>query len=108
MAKGVTGSYGFGVFLTSSQEQATESYYTKKFFARGSEFFHRRPVLEARFNDHQADDSSNFYLSSSRAPAADNLNTLYLYNYIRGQLVDLPLGNPLVRLYSGSTGPIRS
>ncbi len=106
--KGVTGSYGFGVFLTSSQEQATESYYTKKFFARGSEFFHRRPVLEARFNDHQADDSSNFYLSSSRAPAADNLNTLYLYNYIRGQLVDLPLGNPLVRLYSGSTGPVGS
>ena len=101
-------NYGFGVFLTSSLETAAESYYTKKFFARGSEFFHRRPVLEARFNDHKADDSSNFYLSSPRAPAADNLNTLYFYNYIRGQLVDIPSGNPLVRLYSGSTGPAGS
>ena len=101
-------NYGFGIFLTSSLETATESYYTKKFFARGSEFFHRRPVLEARFNDHQADDSSNFYLSSSRAPAADNLNSLYFYNYIKGQLVDIPSGNPLVRLYSGSAGPTGS
>ena len=106
--KGVTGSYGFGVFLTSSQEQATESYYTKKFFARGSEFFHRRPVLEARFNDFEGDDSSNFYLSSSRAPADDNLNSLYFYNYVRGQLVDVPSGAPLVRLYSGSEGPTGS
>ena len=105
---GNTGSYGFGVFLTSSQETEEESYYTKKFFARGSEFFHRRPVLEARFNDFEGDDSSNFYLSSSRAPAEDNLNTLYFYNYIRGQLVDIPSGAPNVRLFSGSTGPTGS
>ena len=105
---GTTGSYGFGVFLTSSQETATESYYTKKFFARGSEYFHRRPVLEARWNDVVADDSSNFYLSSSRAPAADNLNTIYMYNYVRGQLVNIPgIGTGAIRvsLYSGSTGP---
>ena len=105
---GTTGSYGFGVFLTSSQETATESYYTKKFFARDSEYFHRRPVLEARWNDVVADDSSNFYLSSSRAPAADNLNTIYMYNYVRGQLVNIPgIGTGAIRvsLYSGSTGP---
>ena len=105
---GTTGSYGFGVFLTSSQETATESYYTKKFFARDSEYFHRRPVLEARWNDYVADDSSNFYLSSSRAPAADNLNTIYMYNYVRGQLVNIPgIGTGAIRvsLYSGSTGP---
>ena len=98
-------NYGFGIFLTSSQEEATQSYYTKKFFARGSEYFHRRPVLEARFNDFKGDDSSNFYLSSSRAPADDNLNSLYFYNYVRGQLVDVPSGAPLVKLYSGSEGP---
>jgi len=106
--KGTTGSYGFGIFLTSSQETEAESYYTKKFFARGSEYFHRRPVLEARWNDVVADDSSNFYLSSSRAPSEDNLNTLYFYNYIRGQLVDIPSGAPSVRLFSGSTGPTGS
>ena len=108
---GTTGSYGFGVFLTSSQETATESYYTKKFFARGSEYFHRRPVLEARWNDVVADDSSNFYLSSSRAPAADNLNTIYMYNYVRGQLVNIPsigTGNIYLSVYSGSTGPTGS
>jgi hypothetical protein len=79
--KGVTGSYGFGVFLTSSQEEATQSYYTKKFFARSSEYFHRRPVLEARWNDSIADDSSNFYLSSSRAPAGPT-----------GSALNLPIG----------------
>ncbi len=108
---GTTGSYGFGVFLTSSQETAAESYYTKKFFARGSEFFHKRPVLEARWNDFVGDDSSNFYLSSSRAPAADNLNTIYMYNYVRGQLVNIPsIGTGAIRvsLYSGSTGPTGS
>ena len=108
---GNTGSYGFGVFLTSSQETAVESYYTKKFFARQSEFFHRRPTLEARFSDVVADDSSNFFLSSSRAPAADNLNTIFMYNYIRGQLVDVPgigAGAISVSLYSGSTAPIGS
>jgi hypothetical protein len=85
-----TGSYGFGVFLSSSLETADTSYYTKKFFARDSQYFLKRPVIEARWNDSRFDDSSNFYLSSSRVPAADNLNTLYLYNYVRGQLQDIP------------------
>lgn len=109
--KGTTGSYGFGVFLTSSLEEDTSSYYTKKFFARGSEYFLRRPVLEARWNSVVADDSSNFYLSSSRAPAADNLNNIYMYNYVRGQLVNIPsIGESAiyVSLYSGSDGPTGS
>ena len=108
---GTTGSYGFGVFLTSSQEDDTTSYYTKKFFARGSEYFHKRPVLEARWNSHIGDDSSNFYLSSSRSPAADNLNDIYMYNYVRGQLVNVPsIGESAiyVSLYSGSDGPTGS
>jgi len=105
---GNTGSYGFGVFLTASLETGTTSYYTKKFFARDSEYFFKRPVLEARWNDYTGDDSSNFFLSSSRAPAADNLNTLYMYNYVRGQLVNIPsigAGAIYLSLYSGSTGP---
>tara|TARA_R100000234_G_scaffold117126_1_gene95130 strand:+ start:16231 stop:17724 length:1494 start_codon:yes stop_codon:yes gene_type:complete len=101
-----TGSYGFGVFLTSSLENAESSYYTKKFFARDSQYFLKRPVLEARWSDARFDDSSNFYLSSSRVPAADNLNKIYLYNYVRGQLQDIPgLGTDnkiYVSIYSGS------
>ena len=102
-----TASFGFGVFLSSSLEAANRSYYTKKFFARDSQYFLKRPVIEARWNDNRTDDASNFYLSSSRVPAADNLNTLYLYNYVRGQLQDIPgLGvenKIFISVYSGSS-----
>ena len=108
---GNTGSYGFGVFLTSSLESAENSYYTKKFFARDSQYFLKRPVIEARWNDNRQDDASSFYLSSSRVPAADNLNQLYIYNYVRGQLQNIPdvgTGSILVSVYSGSTAPVGS
>ena len=52
----------------------------KRFFGRGSEYFFKRPVIEARWDDTVKDDRGNFYFSSSRAPAADNLNTIYFYN----------------------------
>ena len=122
---GTKNNYGLGVRLSSSYEAyysssagantgsilqntdgAKRSYYTKKFFARESEFFFKRPVLEARWNDARDDNRGNFYYSSSVAPAADNLNTLYLYNYIRGKLVNIPAvgtGKLNLSLYSGSS-----
>jgi len=121
-------NYGVGVHFTSSQESyfssstgantgsiidntdgSTESYYTKKFFSRTSEFFFKRPFLEARWNSVREDDRGQFLYSSSLAPGPDNLNTLYLYNYIRGRLVDIPsvgtTGSIMVSLYSGSSSP---
>jgi len=107
--------YGIGIHLTSSQEAkyvdttitdgdygllknptgSIKSYYTKKFFARGSQYFFKRPIIEARWDSSKKDNRGNFYLSSSLVPAADNLNTLYLYNYVRGQLKNIPkLGGP--------------
>ena len=68
---------------------ATRSYYTKKFYGRGTEFFFKRPVLEAQFNDSKKDDRGNFHFSSSLLPAADNLNTIFFYNKFRGRLVDV-------------------
>ena len=136
--KGTSGggypNYGLSVHLTGSQEAyfssstgtntsigllhnvtgATTSYYTKKFFARSSEFFFKRPRLEARWDSRVKDDRGNFYFSSSLATAADNLNTLYLYNYSprTGKLTNLPntvAGGPiLVSIYSGSTVPTGS
>lgn len=82
---GVTGNYGFGLFLTSSLESDTVSYYTKKFFGRGSEFYFKKPTIEARWNDSKKDNRGNFVISSSMLSAADNLNTLYLYNTYKGQ-----------------------
>ena len=85
---------------------ATTSYYTKRFFARGTEYFFKRPVIEARWNSSEKDDRGNFFYSSSLASPDDNLNTLYLYNYVRGALKNIPViesGEILVSLYSGSS-----
>ncbi|MAK54408.1 MAG: hypothetical protein CML17_00910 [Pusillimonas sp.] len=101
-------NFGFGVRLTGSDETATNSFYTKMFFARGSQFFHKRPVIEARWDDSKKDNRSDFFLSSSLVPASDNLMNLYLYNVVRGQLTDIPAigtGSILVSIYSGSTTP---
>ena len=87
---GTKENYGIGIRLTSSSETATDSYYTKRFFARGTQYFFKKPVIEARWNSSTQDDRGNFFMSSSLAPAADNLNTLYLYNYVRGQLTNIP------------------
>jgi hypothetical protein len=100
-------NYGFGIKLRESLESATKSYYTKKFFARSSEFFFERPVLEARYENRTLDDRGSFYLSSSLATAEDNLNTIYLYNYVRGRLSNIPsieTGKPIyVSVLSGSS-----
>ncbi len=82
-------------------------------FGRGSEFFFKRPWIEARWDSSIKDDRENFYVSSSLLPAEDNLNTIYLYNRFRGRFVNIPAigtGSIYVSLYSGSdgTGPVGS
>jgi len=121
-------NFGLGVRLTASQEAyyssstgvnngsliqntqgARQSYYTKKFFSRSTEFFFKRPIIEARWDSRVQDDRENVYYSSSLAPAADNLNTFYLYNYVRGRLVNIPaIGNSNIEVsfYSSSNGVI--
>jgi len=118
-------NYGLGIRLSSSYEAyyssstganvggiiqnpdgAKKSYYTKRFFSRGSQFYYKRPRIEARWNSVTKDDRGLFYFSSSLAPAEDNLNTLYLYNYVRGRLRNIPAigtGSIYVSLYSGSS-----
>lgn len=92
--------------VITNLEGAIRSFYTKRFFARGTQYFFKRPVIEARWNSRVIDDRGNFYYSSSLAPAEDNVNTLYLYNYVRGRLANIPqigtTGSIMVSLYSGS------
>ena len=115
-------NYGVGVMLSSSYEGyykdptdgvtlnntggALTSYYTKRFFSRGTEFFYKRPLIEARWDSTRRDQRGDFYYSSSLAPAADNLNTIYLYNYVRGSLTNIPsigtTGSIMLSLHSGS------
>jgi hypothetical protein len=103
---GSKSNYGVGVYLTSVDEDASVSYYTKKFFARGSQYFFKRPIIEARWDSSKADDRNDFYLSSSLVPSSSNLMNLYLYNIVRGQLTNIPAvgtGNLFVSIYSGSS-----
>ena len=96
---------GVGVFISSTYQVALRSYYTKKFFARGTEFFFKKPAIEARWDSSIEDDRGNYYYSSSLATGEENLNTLYLYNYFRGRLRDIPAagtGSIYVSLFSGS------
>jgi hypothetical protein len=106
-------NYGFGIKLSASYEASSSlnpdgaefSYYTKKFFARSSEYFFDRPVLEARWDSTRKDNRGNFYFSSSLAPAAENLNALWMYNYIRGKLRDIAgdsSARPVLNLYASS------
>ena len=123
-AAGTNNKYGIGVRLSASYEAsaskaqvtadsnviknyngAVKSYYTKRFFARGSQYFFKRPCIEARWNSIRKDDRGDFYYSSSVGTGKDNLNTLYLYNYVRGRLRNIPsvgTGKIYMRLYSGS------
>lgn len=109
----VYSNYGFGIALSSSQEAsasynlsgAANSFYTKRFFGRGTQYYFKRPVIEARWDSTLKDDRGEFTHSSSLATANENLNTLYLYNYVRGNLTNIPdVGTGLLRvsLYSGS------
>ena len=106
-----TTNAGFLIKFPDSDVSGSQSLYTKKFFSRTSEFYHYQPTLEARWDSGRKDNRGNFYISSSMAPAADNLNTLYLYNVIRGQLANIPglTDDKLsVEIYSGSAAPTGS
>lgn len=84
---------------------AKETWYTKKFFGRGSEFFFKKPTIEAVWDSAIKDDRGNFYASSSLLPAAENERTLYLYNAIGGRLRDIPGATTLgVRVFSAESG----
>ena len=78
--------------LSGSSEDGSskQSFYTKKFFGKGSEFYLKRPCIEAQFDNSIQDDRGNIIKSSSLAPSSENLNTICLYNKFRGKLVDIP------------------
>lgn len=103
---GTIDNYGLNVRLSSSYEDGSQltSFYTKRFSARGSEFYMNRPCIEARWNPSVVDDRNNFYSSSSLLSAADNKMNLYFYNKVGGRLKNIS-GNPIpaLELYTDST-----
>lgn len=101
---------GFGVNVKASQDQptqnipdgATKSYYTKRFFARGTQYFFKRPTITAKWDSARRDQRGQFYISSSLAKS-ENINDIYFYNYVRGKLRTIPSADSLtVAIYSSS------
>ena len=85
-------NYGVLLKLSGAYEDSSleKSFYTKKLFSRSSEYFFKRPVIEARWDDSIKDDRSNIIRSSSLATAAENLNNIYLYNKRRAGYMNIP------------------
>jgi len=103
-------NYGVGVMLTGSEASGSQrSYYTKKFSARESEYFFKRPIIEARWDNTTKDQRGNFYISSSNLSATNNLNTLYIYNYVRGQPTDIDTvsGNIYVNVFTSASAGLQ-
>lgn len=73
-----------GALTSGAQEQ---NFYTKKFFSRSSEFFFKRPAIEARDANTNSDDRGKFYKASPFV--ADNEQNIYLYNSIGGVRTNL-------------------
>ena len=88
---GTASNFGFMIKHDDDIISGTSgSFFTKKFFGRTSEYFLKRPYIEARWDDSRKDQRGLSFISSALAPPADNLNTVYLYNRIRGTLKDIP------------------
>tara|TARA_A200000159_G_scaffold163174_1_gene188729 strand:+ start:241 stop:2073 length:1833 start_codon:yes stop_codon:yes gene_type:complete len=84
-----------GLIIKIQTENIAKTYYTKKFFARTSEFFFKRPCVEARWADALKDNRGKFY--AKKPYMSDNNQTVYLYNTVDGSLTDLNLDG--VNLY---------
>ncbi len=95
----------FVITFTSTESSGEINFYTKKFFSRSSEFFFKRPIIEARSANAIGDDRGKFYKASPALSAGDNQQRLYFYNTVAGSRKSLELGADrlYVRFYSDST-----
>jgi hypothetical protein len=96
---------GVVVKLSGSYEDGSKksSFYTKKFFARGTQYFFKKPVIESRWEDVVKDDRGEFYSTSSLLSDADNTYNLFFYNRFNGKLKNLPSNPSLqIKLYSNN------
>jgi len=104
-------NYGLLLKLEDSVEQALSksSTYTKRFFARGTEYFYKRPCISAEWNSSKKDDRGNFYAESLLRSNEDNTNIIYFTNVVSGVKKNIPTvttggDNDLtVKIYSDST-----
>lgn len=104
-------NHGVIIRFSDSIESGNINYYTKKFSARGSEFFYKKPWIEARYDATIKDDRGRFYSFNPFVPVEYNYNTIYIQNKFRGNFLDIPTigtGAIYVRLYEAPGLPYSS
>lgn len=74
-------NFGFMIKMSSSIETGNTDHFIKMFHSRETGFVGRAPFLEASWDDSKRDDRNNFVY--------DYTGSLFLYNRVRGQLVDI-------------------
>lgn len=97
----------YGLLIKIKDETEKSSKYTKKFFARSSEFFFKRPCIEARWDSSIKDNRANFFTKSALLDdSTQNTQNVFLYNSVNGVKSNFtaPAGTSLfVRFYTDST-----
>ena len=81
---------GLIIKLSAAEEAVMRSFYTKKFFARSSEYFFLRPVIEARYEDGPQGDSRG-RLYATHPMYTDDCRLTYTH-YVNGNLAIPPAG----------------
>lgn len=97
---GTVDANGFLLKLGNTEEENDVDYYRKVFYSHETQTVEKIPYLEARWNDVRKDNRGNF--------AINQPNALYFYNFVRGQLVDLPSSSLQVRLQDNWLAPSAS
>jgi len=78
----IVGSAGIMINFPSSYQE----HYTKKFFARSTNFHFKKPCVEARWESVIQDNGGNLFKKNNRLSTADNTQTLYFYNWVGTEL----------------------
>lgn len=100
---------GLMIRMSSSIEEGFQSYYTKKFSSRSTEYFYNKPWIEARTDDSTKDDRARFYKYTDFVPMEENYNTLYIYNKYKGGFHNFPqigTGSMHVGLFTTKQAPL--
>ena len=95
---GMIGNQNHGLLLSIASNDGEEYLYTKRFFARGTQHFFKRPHIEMQYDSAIEDDRSAFY--STTVDGNEIPNTLYFFNNVRGKFVDVKADSLHVRLYN--------
>lgn len=87
-----------GGLLIHFDSLTNADYYTKKFYSRTTNNFYKKPCIEVRWESVVQDDGGSVYKYSDRV--SDNIQSLYFYNWVNGELEQIPDPSVYFKLYT--------